>query len=231
MAPEPPDDVWSFFWKQFVGTAEIIKATAILGGTIGVVVSFLFWAVLTLFGDNLFNAAGLTTIEDARAAREEAREAREAIKESITRLSNDIAAISRRVTILAAPDNVLVYDSVQSRPLGDCVPEEGPCEFFLRFRRAEGANECDLLPNSARYTAITRPDGERWEGTRTNTIRLGEVTDDRYTNLQVEVSFPSQMTNGQAELQVTTFYSDCAWQNEREPPAQGFSMPIQFAVK
>jgi len=150
----------------------------------------------------------------------------EDLQSSLTTIAQSIADNQRRIQILSAPANVVIYGDA-SRAAGPCSLETG-CDIELEVARAPGAEGCRLLSDLTRHSIISL-------GDRRNRPPVVEAQEPRdigpFSEIVTLRITPQRGTPlGPGIYTLTTSYTQCPWQIDGVPTVSQVSRRIEINV-
>lgn len=98
------------------------------------------------------------------------------------------------------------------------------CTLIARFRRVDGAAECDIIADGTRFTFMAYEDFVP-RVSRTVSVNARNIGTS-FETAEIELRVPSSVPLGEGELRVSSSYENCAWQDGGEPPTSQVSPAI-----
>jgi hypothetical protein len=197
---------------------EYLPLSGLLSGFLFVFLAGLF----ALFGDRMRQFAGVPSSEDIAALRVSIEEFRQAADTRIQAMQNETASIERRlvdmqgqIALAARPERIVLYreDPYTAEP--SCKAGEG-CTIVVFAERDQSALSCKIIPGMSEL--ILTVEGRVYKGQQEPQRRETNLS---ATPQALEPTFllPQSIRPGEVSAYIRTFYTECPWQVEGQPPA------------
>jgi hypothetical protein len=197
---------------------EYLPLSGLVSGLLFIFLAGLF----ALFGDRMRTFAGVPSSEDIAALRVSIEDFREAADSRIAAMQGETAAIERRlvemqrqIALAARPERIVIYRETPRTAEDSCFAGED-CTIVVFAERDQLATACEIIPGMSEL--ILTVDGRVYKGQQSDPKRVTNLT---ATPLALEPTFrlPMSISPGAHAGYIRTFYTDCPWQIDGQPPA------------
>lgn len=187
-----------------IEAARWVTAAIILSAFIWSVGGFIALALWNTYRNDIIETAGLASSEDIGE-----------LKAALQEAAVSFTALSRQIVILSRPDQITLYREPPSPVAGFCAAGED-CVISVFAERSQRALDCRIL--GPRTELLILSHGREYVGAM--------VSQKPASNLQsspraLEPAFrlPLGIPVGPATAIIRSYYTDCAWQIDGQPPA------------
>lgn len=200
---------------NLVEAARWISAATVISGFIWMVGGFLALAVWNAYRDDIVSTAGLATREDIHA-----------LERTIFEASQNFATLSRQIVVLSRPENVVNYRDIPSAAGGSCVAGE-VCVISVFAERDQRATECRIIPEKTELLLLSN---NREYVASPSSGRTPNNLPSQPRALEPRFTLPVTVPEGNATAIIRTFYTNCLWQVNGQPPVAQDSPPFNIQI-
>jgi hypothetical protein len=195
--------------------ARYIAALSVISTFIWSVGGFIAFMIWNTYRSDVIAAAGIASREDVAR-----------VELALTDAATSFATLSRQIVILSRPDNIALYRE-PPRVVNGC--EAGStCTISIFAERSPRALECRII--GSRTELLLLAEGREYVATPSPQRQVTNL-DNRPRALEPTFQLPRGIPRGPATAIIRSYYGDCAWQINGEPPAIQDSPPFIVEVK
>jgi hypothetical protein len=150
------------------------------------------------------------------------------MQETLTAYGQKIDFLTKEVAIARAPQEIVEYGPASN--FGQSCDPGDSCLLSLEIRRSsDQALQCKIIPGATKREIISVSGGRIWEPDieSANARNIGI----NFVVIEVNVKMPLGLTDGKYYYRQTTYYTDCPWQVNGNPPVTSSSPLIEFEIQ
>lgn len=210
-------------------SAKALSALSVVISVASVILVTLITWSWELWGPQLIARSGLATTQDILATENRFDGALTGLSEQVSSLANSVEMQARTVAVLAQPEDIAIYRDLP-RPVGGgyCVPGEH-CTLLIYAVRDPRAVACRVIPGRAELV-ITHGQIEYRQRIqrRTDPTNLGTVAQGLEPAFMIPLSLAGVE---QVSATIVSYYDNCPWQIDGQPPAIGYSPEFTIPLR
>lgn len=195
--------------------ARWIAAALVVSGFIWSVGGFLAVALWNSYRVELIANAGLATSEDIGE-----------LKTALEEAALSFTALSRQIVVLSRPDNIAVYREPPRPVTGQCKAGDD-CVVSVFAERSQRALDCRIIGPRTELLILAK--GREYIGTPASTRPASNLQNSPRA-LEPTFKLPLGVPTGPATAIIRSYYTDCSWQIDGDPPAIQDSPPFSMEI-